>query len=84
MCTLRTVAYSAMIEQLQIKDLKAKLNHYKQHLKATSKKATYTLYGFLFAFMVSIVAYSLYLVVTTVIIIVNFCLVLLYKFGSMR
>ena len=78
-----TVVYSSTIEQLQNDDLKAKFNRYNQHLEDAVKKETNTLYGFLFSFMVIIVVYSLYFVVTIVIIVVNFCLVLLYKHGAM-
>ncbi|KAL5548822.1 hypothetical protein UlMin_004053 [Ulmus minor] len=49
-----SVVYPATLEQLQTRDLRAKYANYKEQLEAKGKKATYTLYGFPFAFMVSI------------------------------
>ena len=46
--------YPVTLEQLQIGDLRAKYANYKEQFKAKGKKATYTLYGFPFVFMVSI------------------------------
>ena len=51
---LGPVLYPATLEQLQTRDLRAKYANYKEQLEAKGKKATYTLYGFPFAFMVSI------------------------------
>ena len=83
MCTLADNRVFIKDQAAPKKKLKAKHNHYK-HLEASGKKATFSLYCFLFAFMVNIVVYSLYLVVIVVIIIVNFDLVLLYRCGAMR
>ncbi len=46
--------YLENLEQLQSRDLRVKYANYKEQLEAKEKKATYTLYGFPFAFMVSI------------------------------
>ena len=54
-----SVVYPATLEQLQTRDLRAKYTNYKEQLKAKRKKATYTLYGFPFAFMVSIFLFVL-------------------------
>ena len=50
-----TVSYGITIEQLQCKNFRAKYNHFLEHQRRTGKdkKETYTLYGFLFSFMVS-------------------------------
>ncbi|KAL5541745.1 hypothetical protein UlMin_009455 [Ulmus minor] len=48
-----SVVYPATLEQLQTRDLRAKYANYKEQLKVKGKKATYTLYGFPFTFMVS-------------------------------
>ena len=49
-----SIVYSATLEQLQPRDLRAKYTNYKEQLEVKGKKATYTLYGFPFAFIVSI------------------------------
>ena len=49
-----SVVYPTILKQLQTWDLRAKYANYKDQLKAKGKKATYTLYEFPFAFMVSI------------------------------
>ncbi|KAL5575953.1 hypothetical protein UlMin_017652 [Ulmus minor] len=54
-----SVVYPATLEQLQTRDLRAKYANYKEQLEAKGKKATYTLYGFPFAFMVSILFFVL-------------------------
>ena len=50
----RSVVYPDTLEQLQTWDLRPKYANYKEQLEAKGKKATYTLYRFPFAFMVSI------------------------------
>ncbi|KAL5567618.1 hypothetical protein UlMin_024193 [Ulmus minor] len=54
-----SVVYPATLKQLQTRDLRAKYANYKEQLEAKGKKATYTLYGFPFAFMVSILFFVL-------------------------
>ncbi len=49
-----TVSFALTMEQLEQKDLRARYDHYKQDLAPKGTKATYTLYGFPFAFLVSI------------------------------
>ena len=49
-----SVVYPATLEQLQTQDLRSKYANYKEQVEAKGKKATYTLYGFPFTFMVSI------------------------------
>ncbi|KAL5542479.1 hypothetical protein UlMin_010189 [Ulmus minor] len=49
-----TMSFSLTMEQLEQKDWKAKYNYYKQDLQPKGNKATYTLYGFPFAFLVGI------------------------------
>ena len=58
-----------------------KYANYKEQLEANEKKATYTLYGFPFAFMVSILVYHFYFEFNGVITVVNLCFVILYRFG---
>ena len=75
------ILYSATLEQLQSKDLREQYTNYKEQLEAKRKKATYTLYGFPFAFMASILVPHFYFEYTVVIFVVNMGFVILYKFG---
>ena len=49
-----SIVYPITLEHLQSWDLRAKYANYKEQLEPKGKKAIYTLYGFPFAFMVSI------------------------------
>ena len=49
-----TMSFALRMEQLEQKDWRARYNHYEQDLELKGNKATYTLYGFPFAFLVSI------------------------------
>ena len=51
---LGTMCFALTMEQLEHKDWRARFNQYKQDLELKGNKATYTLYGFLFAFLVGI------------------------------
>ena len=56
-----SVVYPATLEQLQTRDLRAKYANYKEQLEAKGKKATYTLYRFPFAYVVSIAVIFLFI-----------------------
>ena len=54
-----SIVHPATLKQLQTRDLRAKYANYKEQFEAKGKKATYTLYGFPFDFMVSIFLFVL-------------------------
>ena len=79
-----SVVYLATLEQLQSKDLRPKYANYKEQIEAKGKKATYTLYGFPFSFMVSILVSYFYFEFTIIINVVNLGFVIPYKFCVLR
>ena len=78
-----SVVYPTTLKQLQTRDLRAKYANYKEQLEAKGKKATYTLYGFPFAFMVSIF-FCFKLGFNGVINVFNLCVVILYRSRASR